>query len=186
LFSKNHHRSKAEAGAGGVTYWIDIISAECVPSSLDPMGTVAKGRLVIRGAGRPALLSHREDFSGRYTRHYTVDRHNACSFSIQSNFTVEGQNANVDYDLIEHGLMKPNSDMSIYCLYIAGMPCTGRSFDVSLGEYTDCLAYMTWALLLHRVDGENCERLGLIVSKHFYSEGVSLLTSLNQSTITII
>ncbi|KAF1976702.1 HET-domain-containing protein, partial [Bimuria novae-zelandiae CBS 107.79] len=49
LFSKSYHMAKAEAGAESVTCWVDTISAECIPSSLNSMGSVAKGRLVIKG-----------------------------------------------------------------------------------------------------------------------------------------
>jgi hypothetical protein len=186
LFSKNYHVAKAEAGAESATCWVDIISAECIPSSLDPMGSVAKGRLVIKGGGRPALLNHRQVCSGRYTRHFSVTRSNVRSIYIRSNFTVEGQEANVDYDLIEQGLMKPNSVMSIYCLYIAGTPFTQRTFRSRQGDYISCLAYRTWALLLHCVDGKNFERIGLLVSEHFNRSEVHLRNSLKQCIITII
>jgi hypothetical protein len=186
LFSKTYHEANAEAGAESATGWVDIISAECIPSSLDPMGSVAKGQLVIKGGGRPALLNHREVCSGRYTRHFSVTRSDVRSMNIRSNFTVEEQEANVDYDLIEQGLMKPNSDTSIYCLYIAGMPFTQRVFRLHQGDYISRLVYRTWALLLHCVDGNDFERIGLLVSDHFDRNEVHLRNSLNPCIITIV
>jgi hypothetical protein len=186
LFSKNSHIAKAEADAESATCWVDIISVECIPSSLDPMGSVAKGQLMIKGGGRPALLEHRQVFSGLHTRHFSVTRSNIRSINIRSNFTVEGQEANVDYDLIEQGLMKPNSVMSIYCLYIAGMPFTRRIFRIRHGDYISCLFYKTWALLLRCVDGNNFERIGLLVSEHSNGSEVHIRNGLTQSIITII
>jgi hypothetical protein len=89
-FAMNHHISEAKPGAESVTCWVEFVSAECAPSSLDPTGAVAKGRLVVKGGGRPALLNHKEVFSGRHTRHFSVEQHNGLSFTILSNFTVEG------------------------------------------------------------------------------------------------
>lgn len=88
LFSPNYHLAKVEVGAETATCWVDVISAECIPSSFDPMGSVAKGRLVIKGGGRPALLNHREVCSGRYTRHFSVKLPDVRSIHIHSNFTV--------------------------------------------------------------------------------------------------
>lgn len=149
------------------------------------MGTVAKGRLVIKGGSRLAL-NHRDDCSGHDTRHISVKRLNVRSIYIHSCFTVEGQEANVDYNLIEHGLMKSNSDMSIYCLYVAGMPFTQRIFAQDRGDYILHPAYRTWTLLLRCVDGKIFERIGLLVSDHFNGSEVQFRDSLNERIITIV
>lgn len=125
LFSKDYYISEAEACAESitclaeitdVTSLVEIISVECSASSLDPMGTVAMGRLVVKGSGRPAYLKHRERCEGSDTRHFTVKHTGMSSSHIHSNFSVDGHEANVDYDIIKHGLMRSNSDMSVYCL----------------------------------------------------------------------
>lgn len=90
------------------------------------------------------------------------------------------------YDLIEQGLMKANSVMSMYCLYITGMPFTQRTFRLSQGGYSSCVAYRTWALLLHCVDGKRFERIGLLVSEHFNGSEVQFRKILDQCIITII
>jgi hypothetical protein len=186
LFSNACHTAKAEADTESVAYWIDIISVNCTPSSLDPLGTVAKGQLTIKGSGRPAFLKHREKCAGHDTRHFSVNRPGPYSISIRSNFTVDRQEANVDYDLIEHGLMESNSDMSIYCLYIGGMPHTQRVFAQSQADYIVRPVYRTWSLLLHRVDGNIFERVGLLVSEHLDGGESQFRNSLSDCMITIV
>jgi hypothetical protein len=185
LFSKDYNIAKAQVGAENVTSWIDIISADCPASSLDPMGTVAEGQLTIKGSGRPARLKHGENCEGDNTRHFTVKRTGINSIYSCSNFTVDGKGVNVDYDLIEHGLMKPNSEMSIYCLYIAGMSSTQRTFVPSQGDYILRPVYKVWSLLLHCVDGGNYERVGFQFSEHL-NVGEQFRDSLHECTITIV
>jgi hypothetical protein len=66
------------------------------------------------------------------------------------------------------------------------MPFIWSFFSTSRGVYVPGSGYRTWALLLHCVDGENFERIGLLVTEHFDSSEVSLRNSLEQRTITII
>lgn len=186
LFSEAHHITNPEADAENVTFWIDVISAECTPSSLDPMGKVAEGRLIIKGGCRPAILKHRESCEGHDTRHFSVSHSGPDSVSIRSNFTVDGQEANVDYDLIAHGLMKPNSDMSIYCIYLCGMPFTRRIFARSQADYISRPLYKMWSLLLHRVDGEIFERVGFLVSEHSDGSETQFRNNLKNCTIAIL
>lgn len=194
LFSKDYHISEAEACAGSFTSLgeimsvaclVEIISAECSASSLDPMGTVANGRLVIKGSGRLACLKHRENCGGGDTRHFTVKCTGVDSVHIRSNFSVDGHEANVDYDLIEHGLMRSNSDMDIYCLCLASMSFMRRTFLLGREDYDLRPVCRTWSLLLRCVDGKNFERLGLLVSDHL-DNGDQFRKSLHECTITII
>ena len=184
-FPKEYHTAKAKAGAESVTCWVEVISAECTPSSLDPMGTIAKGQLIIKGSGRPASLKHRENCAGHDTRHFSVKHTGSSSVYIRSNFTVDGQEANVDYDLIEHGLMKSNSEMSIYCLYVAGMSSTQRTFALDQGDYILRPVFKTWSLLLHCIDGKNYERVGFLASEHF-NVGIQFRDRLHECMITIV
>lgn len=194
LFSKDYHISGAEACAENVTSLaeitdvtslVEIISAECSASSLDPMGTVATGRLVVKGSGRPACLKHRESCEGSDTRHFTVKHTGMSSSHIHSNFSVDGHEANVDYDLIKHGLMRSNSDMSVYCLCLAGMSFIERTFLLGKGEYSLRPVYRTWSLLLHCGGGKTFERIGFLVSDH-NDNGYQFRNSLYECTITII
>jgi hypothetical protein len=194
LFSKDYHISEAEAGAESVTCLaeitdvtclVEIISAECSTSPIDPMGSVATGRLVVKGSGRPACLKHRESCEGSDTRHFTVKHTGMSSIHVHSNFSVDGHEANVDYDLIKHGLMRSNSDMSVYCLCLAGMSSTQRTFRLGRGDYSLRPVYRTWSLLLHCVDGKNFERIGFLVSDH-NDNGYQFRNSLHECTITII
>jgi hypothetical protein len=186
LFSRACSNAAGEADTESITYPINITSAKCIPSSLDPLGIVAKGQLTIEGSGRPARLKHREKCAGHDTRHYSVNSTSPYSVTISSNFTVDGQEANVDYDLIEHGLMESNSDMSIYCLYICGMSYMHRMFSHSQADFILRPAYKTWSLLLHRVDDNIFERVGLLVSEHFDGGESRFRDSLSDCTITVV
>ena len=192
LFAKGYNISEAEACAESVTYLdetknvtclVEIISAECSASSLDPMGTVANGRLVIKGSGRLASLKHREE--GNDSHHFTFERTGIRSHRFHSNFSVDWHEANVDYNLIEHGLMRSNSDMRIYCLCLASMSFTERVFVLGQGYYDFRPIYKTWSLLLHCVDGTNFERIGFLISD-FPGNCDQFRNSLHECTVTII
>jgi hypothetical protein len=167
-------------------HWVEIIFAECTSSSLDPTGTVAAGRIVIKGSGRLARLKHAEDCIEHDTRHFSVTHTGLDSVTLRSNFTVDGKQANVDYDLIAQGLMEANFDMSIYRLYIGGMSRTRRIFRPSEGDYISTSFFRTWSLLLHCVNGNVFERVGLLVSDHYNGDEMSIRNSLEECMITII
>ena len=186
LFSKPDFIANTETDVKSLTWWIDVLSAQCTPSSLDPMGTVAKGHLIIKGSGRPAYLKHREAHEGHVTRHFSVGHPNNDSVYIRSNFTVDGQEANVDYDLIERGLMNSNSEMSVYCLFLGGMSFTQRVFVLGQENYTSYPVFRTWSLLLYCVDGEIFERVGMLVSDNFDKDEVRFRESLDQRVVTIV
>ncbi len=185
-FSRPSSYATVEAGTESITYPINITSAECIPSSLDPLGTVAKGKLTIKGSGRPARLKHREKCAGHDTRHYSVNQKSLRSFLIRSNFTVDGREANVDYDLIKHGLMDSNSEMSVYCLFICGMSYTDRLFSPSEADYIFQPTYKTWNLLLHRVDDNVFERVGLLEYEQVGRVESRFRDSFSDCTITIV
>jgi hypothetical protein len=166
--------------------WIEAMCAECATSSLDPMGTVATGSLVIKGSGQPARLKHRESCTGHVTRHFSVTHTSTNSLSIHSNFTVDGEDAHVDYDLIEHGLMKANSDLSIFCLYIGGTSITQQVFSLGQGDYIPHSFFRTWSLLLHCVDDKIYERVRLLVIDHFNSDESHLRDGLDDCMIIIV
>lgn len=184
--ARGGREKEAEILAVSSNSWIEIISTECIPSSVDPTGTVSNGRLVINGSGRPAVLRHQEDCAGRETRHFSVKRRKISSFSVCSNFTVDEQEAYVDYDLIEHGLMEPNSDMSIYCLYLAGMTSARRTLLLGRGEYILSPLYTMWSLLLRCLDDGTFERVGLLMSEYCDGNEVRFRDSLHKRTITIV
>lgn len=186
LFFKPDLTANAVTDVKSLTWWIDITSAQCTPSSLDPMGTVAKGHLVIKGSGRPAYLKHREACEGHVTRHFSVGHPSSGSIHIRSNFTVDGQEANVDYDLIERGLMNPNSDMSVYCLFLGGISLTQRVFVRDQDKYISSPVLRTWSLLLYCVEGEIFERVGMLVSDHFDEDEFQFRKRYNQRVITVI
>lgn len=189
-FSKVCPMAKLEASTTDAISWVEIIAAECLASSLDPTGLVKKGQLIMKGHGPPARLRHREKCAGHETRHFTVKQTDINSFNIFPNFTVDGQQAYmeeayVDYDLIEHGLVEPNSDMSIYRLYIAGMSDTKRAFDRKQGNYVWEPVYRTWSLLLQGIDMEKFERVGFVVSEHS-NTGDQLRDGLHECKITLV
>lgn len=180
------HFAVSEADTVSMRHRVEIISAECTPSSLDPTGTVAAGSIVIKGSGSLARLKHAEDCTRHDTRHFSITYTGLNSFTIQSNFTVDGEKANVDYDLIAQGLMEANSDMSIYRLYVGGMSRTRRIFRPSEGDYISTSFFRTWSLLLHCVNGNVFERVGLLVSDHYNGDETSIRNSLEECMITII
>lgn len=163
---------------------LEIVSAETTPSSLDPMGTVAAGQVVVVGSSRPGLLRHLEAGMGDKSRHYTCEQLKSDTFRIQSHFTVDGEEAHVDYDLIEHGLMKPNSELSITCLDIAE---TSSVVLMTHGNKTAHWAEpktMTWSLLLRRIEGEKFERVGLLNVRRDQTRKVGI--DLQECAITIV
>ena len=170
----------------GLRYWAEIISAECTPSSLDPTGTVATASLVIKGSGYLARLEHREVCTGHDTRHFSVMQTDLETYSFHSNFTIDGKEANVDYDLIEHGLMKANSDMSIYCLYIGGLSLIKPIYRGSEGDYKLTSFFRTWSLLLHRVNDNIFERVGFLTYDHRNGNETEIRGSLEDCTVKII
>jgi hypothetical protein len=186
LFDRPYHVVASEANTESMRHWVEIISAECTPSSLDPTGTVAAGSIVIKGSGRLARLKHAEDCTGHDTRHFSVTHTCLDSVTLRSNFTVDGKQANVDYDLIAQGLMEANSDMSIYRLYIGGMSRTRRIFRPSEGHYRSASFFRTWSLLLHCVNGNTFERVGLQISDHVDGDEMKIRNGLEDCTITII
>jgi hypothetical protein len=186
LFSKDYHIGTFEADSDSVTSWIDIISAKCTPSSLDPTETVGRGHLTIKGSGQLARLKHTESCVEHGTRHFSVKHFSADHLSIHSNFSVDGQEAYVDYDLIEHGLMEANSDMSVYRLYLGGMSLTARVFRLNRGDFVLRPEYWTWSLLLRCVDGQFFERVGLVVSRHDNGSETQSRNGLEDCTITIV
>lgn len=186
MFPRRYINSISGVITEGLRYWAEIISAECTPSSLDPTGTVATGSLVIKGSGYLARLKHTEVCTGHDTRHYSVKQLDLKSCSFHSNFTVDGKEANVDYDLIEHGLMKANSDMSIYCLYIGGMSLNKPLYRGSEGDYTLTSFFRTWSLLLHRVNGNIFERVGIQTYDHRNGNETMVRNSLEDCMVTNI
>ncbi len=186
LFSNPNPFEDVDANEGKFINWSHIISAECTPLSSDTTGTVANGKLIIKGRGRPASLKHRESGIGQETRHFTVKQVDTRSVHIDSNFTVDGHEANVDYDIVAHGLMEPNSDMSVYCLYIGGMSFVRRIFVKDLGDYDLRPVFKTWSLLLCCVDDKIFERVGLLISEHNDKEESQIRNSLDDCVITII
>jgi hypothetical protein len=186
LFNGPYRAATLEADTKNLRCWVEIISAECTPSSLDPTGTVATGSLVIRGSGHLARLKHTEVCTGHDTRHFSVKHTGLNSSSIRSNFTVGGEEAYVDYDLIDQGLMEANSDMSIYRLYLGGIFHTERTFRLSQGDYISTSFFKTWSLLLHCVNGNIFKRVGLLVSDHYNGDETSIWNGLENCMITII
>lgn len=186
VFYRPYNVETLEGGTNSPRCRVEIISAECTPSSLDPTGTVATGSLVIKGSGHLTRLKHAEDCTGHGSRHYTVVPTGLRSFSRHSNFTVDGEEAEVDYDLIEQGLMEKNSDMSIYRLYIGGRSHTQRVFRLSEGDYTSASFFRTWCLLLHCVNGNIFKRVGFLVYDHYNGDETSIWNNLEDCMITII
>jgi hypothetical protein len=92
----------------------------------------------------------------------------------------------VDYELIGHGLMTSNSDMSIYCLYFAGMSLMWRTFSLDQGDYNLRPVYRTWSLLLHCMDGNNFERVRFLEFDHINCDEIQFRDGLNECMITII
>ena len=185
-FCRTLQIAKAEHDVENVTYWVEIVSATCTPSSLDPLGTVASGRLALRGRSRESFLQHRENCTGRETRQFSIT-HSSPRFSyIRSNFTVEGHEVDVDYDLINHGLMEPNSDMSIHCLDLATMSLTRQVFISENATYKACLVYKTWSLLLRRVHDDCFERVGFLASEHSMADEMSTPDNLHDYLFTIV
>ncbi|CZR56613.1 uncharacterized protein PAC_06502 [Phialocephala subalpina] len=128
--------SNTKAWTSGIEYNAVVIAAECIPASADPTGAILKGHLVMKGNITRALLRHKKSFPDQPSCSYTVtwlagrrDR-----VRIGSNFTVNGHDANVDFDLIESGLIKPDSDMEVHCLRLASTQSPLRTFclDVAL------------------------------------------------------
>jgi hypothetical protein len=184
-FSRFCPTADMETSTESVIPWIEIVSAGCSASSLDPLGMVGKGQLVIKGRGRPAYLRHREKDAGHESRHFTVKHTGISSVYVRSNFTVDRQEAYVDYDLIGQGLMESNSDMSIYCLYLGGMSGTQRTFVREQNDYILRPVYKTWSLLLHSIDEGNFERVGFLVSECF-DTGDQFRDSLPEYIMTIV
>jgi hypothetical protein len=73
--------------------------------------------------------------------------------SIRSNFTVNGCAADVDFDLIESGLVKPDSDMEVHCLRLASTQSLSRTFETSTRDYFVVPRLITWSLLLRKIEG---------------------------------
>ena len=170
-----------------LTYKIDVITAECTPSSVDQLGAVLQGRLVVKGRSRQVLLRHTEDCIGTKTRHYSSEIIDVQSYSVKNHFDVENQSAMVDYDLIEQGLMKPNSAMSVHCLEIAGTHyMQSVSNDESREEYSLQPAYRSWSLLLHCVGGNNFERVGLVKQFYLTEKETPPWDSMSEDIFTII
>jgi hypothetical protein len=182
LFSRPCNVAALEANTKSMRHWVEIISAECVPSSLDPTGTVAAGNIVVKGSGHFARLKH----TGHKTRHFPVVHTGLDSVFLHSNFTVDGENACVDYDLVEQGLMEANSDMSIYRLYIGGLSRTQRMFRPPKGDHTSRSFFRTWSLLLHCINGNVFERVGLLMSDHPDGDESKIQNGLEDCMITII
>jgi hypothetical protein len=186
LFIQPWHAAITEKDTRVVSFWIEVIFAECAPSSLDPMGTVATGSLVIKGSGQLARLKHRESCTGHVTRHFSVTHTGVNSLFIHSNFTVDREHAHVDYDLIEHGLMNANSDLSIFCLYMGGTCVTQQIPRLDQGDYIPQTFFRTWSLLLYCVEGNIYERVGLLVIDHFDSDETQIRDGLDDCMITIV
>ena len=190
-FRKPHNSVVPEAYTERMRSWVEIVSAECTPSSLDPTGTVASGSLVIKGSGQGARLKHKEVWSGP-GRHFSVTHTNLGSISILSNLTVGEREVFVDYDLIERGLMKANSDMSIYCLYIGGMSIPRDLYNQVEGLHTpdstltSDSVLIAWRLLLHRINGNIFERVGFLESYHADGKETTIRNGLEDCMITII
>lgn len=169
-----------------LTSFVEIMSAECIPSSVDKLGAVSEGRLVVRGSTRPALLSHKDDCERADTQHFSMLGIDTRTRSITNHFKVEGQDANVDYDLIEQGLMEPNSDMSIHCLHIAGAPFDRCIYYRSQRECANHPAYKMVFLLLRCVGDQIFERIGFLHCDYQDGKEKEVQNSLKENTVTLV
>jgi hypothetical protein len=159
--------------ASGVVHNADIVAVDCIPASTDITGTVLKGQLAIKGNITRILLQHKRSFPNQLSCSYTVtwDDGHDCSDrsrqSIRSNFTVMEHDAHVDFDLIESGLIKPDSTMEIHSLLLASNQSPLCCFSSDTGEYNDVPMLITQSLLLRQLEGENFERIGFLTSKYW-------------------
>jgi hypothetical protein len=157
------------AWTSGITYDAVVIAAECISASADHTGAVLEGHLIIKGNISRALLQHTRFFPDQPSCSYTItrfagyqDESRAC---IRSNFTVDGQGADVDFDLIEGGLIRPDSNMEVHCLRLASTQSPLHTFDTNTRDYSVVPRLVIWSLLLRQLEGENFERIGFLTSE---------------------
>jgi hypothetical protein len=164
--------ANTKAWRSGIEFDAVVIAAECIPASADPTGAVLKGYLVIKRNITRTLLRHKRAFTNQPSCSYTVtwgtglDDQDRSRVSITSNFTVNGCAADVDFDLIESGLVKPDSDMEVHCLRLASTKSSLRTFDAHTRDYREVPRLITWSILLRQLDGESFERIGFVTSEY--------------------
>lgn len=164
--------TNTKAWTSGIDFNAVVVAAECISASVDPTGAVLKGYLVIKGNITRTLLRHKRSFPNQPSCSYTVtlgagrDYQDMSRVSIRSNFTVNGCAADVDFDLIEGGLVEPDSDMEVHCLRLASTQSPLRTFEMSTCEYLVAPRLISWSLLLRKLEGENFERIGFLTSEY--------------------
>ncbi|KAF2181897.1 hypothetical protein K469DRAFT_691524 [Zopfia rhizophila CBS 207.26] len=169
----------------------EIIAYQCVPASADLTGSVSTGHLKVKGIISQALLRYTQSLVGQPSCSYiascgtTQAPFNESKVRIKPNYTVGGHKAYVDFDLIQDGLLKPNSAIQIHSLHLASYYYSDRILELPTCQYVTRPGRRSWSLLLRQVEDDKFERVGEL-EEDYHHDTTKLNVALKERVVQIV
>ena len=86
------------------------------------------------------------------------------TISIRPNYTVDGHDADIDFDLVQSGVIKLNSVVEVHCLCLASAPAPQTTFNMTTRQNVVLPMRRRWSILMKQLEGDTFERIGSLTS----------------------